>query len=59
MIYAVKTLFLVFEMIMKLILLLYTYVLDYLELLMPHVDVIEADHYYLKQYHFSLFSMCL
>ena len=57
MIYAVKTLFLVFEMIKKLLLLLY--VLDYLELLMPHVDVIEADHYYLKQYHFSLFSMCL
>ena len=57
MIYAVKTLFLVFEMIKKLLLLLY--VLDYLELLMPHVDVIEADHSYLKQYHFSLFSMCL
>ena len=44
---------------MKLLLLLYTYVLDYLELLTPHVSVIEADHSYFKQYHFSLFSMCL
>lgn len=55
--YAVKTLFLVFEIIMKLLLLLY--VLDYLELLTPHVGVIEADHSYFKQYSFTLFSMCL
>lgn len=53
---AVKTLFLVFEVIMKLLLLLY--VLDYLELLMPRVSVIEFDHSYFKQYRFSLFSMC-